>query len=1122
MDSFHNFYVPFLLSGSFVKRINCLNLFQTMESQRRETPPALSLKYLGRTKRLEKKISEYLSSNCRNDLVCACITGEEVDVQKLAPKLEDINHGETRLYGMNPLHCATLFGHGKVVDLLIDIGANVNTRVGETIAKETALHLAAGKNYVKIVRALLAKGADANSIPSNYVQTPLHVASHEGHLETVTALLEGGAINDVPRPSTLGKFGSWCTPLHVACRRGHLDVVRALLEHGANIDSVSEDPSGTSVLQEAVSNQRTDVVNCLIIQGVKINVFDKDGLSPLHVAARNGNVDMIDLLIKHGSKVDSFLKDPSHTPLASSIVSGQCESVIALLKAGAKVDGVLEDAYPLYQAIRGDQNNLQIVKILLSFEANEHIPDELGYFPLHNAASFGEQDLLELFLQRGHDPTKLSTSPDDIGQQETALHSAVSGGSPSIVRLLVKSGVSVNCLNYPGLQTPIYSSVLNRKLEVTELLIELGADVNVKDAAHISPLHHAAFSQDDEIMKVLIQNGASLEAKSHDGLTPLLSATIQGTHDSVTLLVHFGVSVNITTIYGETALHFAAELNHLDKTLFLLNNGANVNAVDCNGASPLHLAAVKGHDDIVALLCKQNETKLDIKDNFGATPLHLAAFNGHEKVTSVLLEAGTNLGITLNGETASDISCRRGFVDVTKLLGEFEIPRTANKEEMKKGAIEKNPDLESLPSYLQSVLETDGVGILPSEAQNITRTVTTFIKDLLKAVGELDPRFVSHVTLSGSNAEGCKVGSPDEFDFMFFLPNLAEEFEFSRSADDPAGYYQVKLKKERRARGMKMDDLLKDGKYLFPQKIKACLLSHIEDVFLLKKIKVPPQIRFYLEEFSLEIAKYRIVRENKPGCMLYFEWRDGLYSGMQITVDLVPTLPFVCSKIDLVQLTPQAQKLLDMIGTVGEHSNTVEKATSFYLIPKPTEKSSEHILWRISTSQIETQILQRLPNCKKNVFILGKILLEQTGRIPQGIEEYGSIENYIHTYLLKTAFLHEVARVPEDNLWLENDVIHRLKEIFQLLKKSFEAESFFSFFIENYDLLRDDDILAQKAARIWIADAILTFLSDKKYFLQENLTPRKLQSILRSLRPETGSAHLYADITIPYKGLLSS
>ena len=46
----------------------------------------------------------------------------------------------------------------------------------------------------------------------------------------------------------------------------------------------------------------------------------------------------------------------------------------------------------------------------------------------------------------------------------------------------------------------------------------------------------------------------------------------------------------------------------------------------------------------------------------------------------------------------------------------------------------------------------------------------------MKAVGEADPRCACEVTLSGSNAESCKVGEPNEFDFMFYLPSLAENF----------------------------------------------------------------------------------------------------------------------------------------------------------------------------------------------------------------------------------------------------------------------------------------------------------------------------------------------------------
>ena len=216
----------------------------------------------------------------------------------------------------------------------------------------------------------------------------------------------------------------------------------------------------------------------------------------------------------------------------------------------------------MHQAIRLEPTNLPIIELLVSFGANEHVPDEMGYFPLNCAAYYEQYETVDFFLQRGHNQNQLSECPDDIGQCETALHCAIYGDNSDVVRLLVKAGVCVNSQAQPGKQTPIYHAVLNRKIGMVDQLISLGADVNFKDASHATPLHHAICGQNNEIVRMLIQNGAFLEAKTLcDDLTPLHIATIDGLDDSVMLLIDLGASVNEVSAHGETPLHFAAELN---------------------------------------------------------------------------------------------------------------------------------------------------------------------------------------------------------------------------------------------------------------------------------------------------------------------------------------------------------------------------------------------------------------------------------------------------------------------------------------------------------------------------------------------------------------------------------
>ena len=1072
-----------------------------MEITQSRTTPAVSLKSIG--VKLEDQISRYSSSYSSSCLVRACLLGKEESILELKPTIQEINHGEPELYGMAPLHLACFFGYLQVACTLLECGADVELRVEKTLAKETPLHIAAGNGYGEIVEVLLAKGANPNSIASNHLKTPLHVAASEGHLEVIEYLLLGGARSDVPRPTELSGLGSWCSPLHLACQRGHLEIVKVLHEHGANIDTTSDDQRRVSVLHEAVSNHRVDIVRYLIDQSMKVNVFDSFGFSPLHIAAKHGYADMISLLIKGGSEVDSFFNDPMHTPLMSSITSGQYDSVQTLLQAGAKVDGILNDAAPLYQAIRYEPTNLPIVELLISFGASEHIPDEIGYYPLHCAAYCGQYEVVEFFLQHGHDPCQFSESPDDIGQCETALHCAVFGKNPSVLQLLVKAGVSVNSIALPGKQTPIYNAVLNQKIEMVQQLINLDADVNVKDAANVTPLHHAISSQNDDIIRILIQKGALLEAKTIDGLTPLHIAIIDGTEDSVELLIDSGASVNATSTHGETPLHFAAELNCLRKVELLLQNSANVNSADCNGTFPLHLASGKGHNAVVELLCKQTKANVDLKDCSGATPTHLAAFNGHKTAVRIVLEAGANHRITYSGESVASICSRRGFVDV---LREFHVYDMATAE-ANEG--EKQSDSATLPEYLKTVLGTDGVGRIPqsNEARHVSQIIMSFIQELMKAVGEFDPRFIGEVKLSGSMAESCKVGEPDEFDFMLYLPTLAENFEPVRSPADPPSYCKVQLKKDKSSESVK--DLLKDGKYLFPQRIKACLFSHIEDILMRNKVQVPQEIRFYLEEFMPDSGKHRIVNEIKPGFILHLEWRHGLYTGLKITADVIPTLPFDDQKEVCMNYTTESW---DVLSSVEDSGNPLKSPASLHLVPKPISNSAtnpfENVLWRVSTSKLETKIIQRIPHCKRNTYIMAKILLEQSGKMTD-MDGLGSCEYYIHTYLLKTAFLFELARVPEDGSWAGRNVVDRLLDIFGFLMQNIESGHVPSFFIKEYNLLFGENNITEREARILILNAILSFLScknDTQQQQQQQSGPRDLERMLQNRRPATISS----------------
>jgi ankyrin repeat protein len=153
-------------------------------------------------------------------------------------------------YNGTALHCAAEDGHKAAVRLLMERGADVNTK-GDR--KWTALLYAAQNGHEAVVQMLLDKGANTNT-KDNIGHTALHYAAQNGH-EAVVRLLLGKGV-DVNINDSYG----W-TALYYAAQNGHEVVVRLLLENGA--DANTRDNIGHSVHHYAAQNGHQAVARLL-------------------------------------------------------------------------------------------------------------------------------------------------------------------------------------------------------------------------------------------------------------------------------------------------------------------------------------------------------------------------------------------------------------------------------------------------------------------------------------------------------------------------------------------------------------------------------------------------------------------------------------------------------------------------------------------------------------------------------------------------------------------------------------------------------------------------------------------------------------------------------------------
>ena len=213
-----------------------------------------------------------------------------------------------------------------------------------------------------------------------------------------------------------------------------------------------------------------------------------------------------------------------------------------------------------------EQNDYLTVKKLIShpfvrFETN-------SYSPLHDAAERGHLKICKLLIENGADVNAKN------GEDYTAMQLATSPKHFDICELLIKHDNNVNAIN-TFLQSIVnYPSNKSRKkhTEMCKLLIEEhGADVNKAIPNYRSSLEvfHtllecAAYHGHLEICELLIKHGANVNTKNDKGLTPLHRVAAQRKKTTLKkhikiceLLLKHGADVNAKNNDGNTPIFYA-------------------------------------------------------------------------------------------------------------------------------------------------------------------------------------------------------------------------------------------------------------------------------------------------------------------------------------------------------------------------------------------------------------------------------------------------------------------------------------------------------------------------------------------------------------------------------------
>lgn len=276
--------------------------------------------------------------------------------------------------------------------------------------------------------------------------------------------------------------------LFEAAERGDLKALEKCLEGGGEEIINIRGKDGVTLLHVAAAGNRLPVVSYLLSRGASPSGYrtKRQDREPLYFAAQHNSLDCAKVLIEHGdAAISASSKMDGATALHKAAVEGHEEMVRLLLTAGADVDVLdIEGLRPLNWAIQACR--FSVVQLLLNNGASTAARTHKGF---------------------------------------TALQRAVTSGSPQIVKLIAERGgrAAVDADAPFGIRA-LHQAAYDDKVEILQLLVEAGADVNARTHKAWTPLHCAARYGYSKACRILIENGSDEQAVTRKNKTPRMLA----------------------------------------------------------------------------------------------------------------------------------------------------------------------------------------------------------------------------------------------------------------------------------------------------------------------------------------------------------------------------------------------------------------------------------------------------------------------------------------------------------------------------------------------------------------------------------------------------------------------
>ncbi|KAI9671170.1 MAG: hypothetical protein M1817_003677 [Caeruleum heppii] len=338
---------------------------------------------------------------------------------------------------------------------------------------------------------------------------------------------------------------------------------------------------------------------------------------------------------------------PEYDAFFEAVCQGNVDELGAILASASTVQVnalTRRDGYD-YEAesalhMASARGHVSVVKTLLDHGADVNIYNRevfVDYTPLLSAAVYAHGDVIRVLLDRGADVTVRGPMDGTALHQVFRSTKALSQAHFDSVEILLAGGVELHASSEEFEGTVLHVAASQGQFKMVELLLDRGADPNLKTSYGRSVLYSAASRGHYAMVELLINRGAKV-----DGSLAFTAAAGQGDMAIVQLLLrHTDQSMNEAE---SGALRAAAYCGKTDMVEFLLSRGFDMEARDPWGNTPLLATCGADHPsaEVVSLLLK-NGADIEAKNAEGQGPLHQAAWRSELPLIQTLLTNGADV-----------------------------------------------------------------------------------------------------------------------------------------------------------------------------------------------------------------------------------------------------------------------------------------------------------------------------------------------------------------------------------------------------------------------------------------------------------------------------------------------